>query len=169
MMKHFAIPKISLDIISNENKQWLIDTGNNFQAPRHWKYWDIAPRLITQRDEHRIQPILDVLPVKPAYNALIIVKPNIISENHIDEIGERVSAVNIPIQVADNSLFRYTTNLEDSSPLEEIALPYAHCFNVKIPHCVDNRFSDQRRIILSFSFTQTVEQLHAAFAAADLL
>jgi hypothetical protein len=166
MMKHFAIPKISTNLLNDIDLEWLIETGNTFKPP---KGWDVAPRLITPRDEYRIKPIVDILPIKPAYTALIIVLPNLICDNHIDSIGERRTAINVPLQVDKSSLFRYTVSLEDNSPIEEIELPHTHCFNVKVPHCVDNRFSDTRRIVLSFSFSQTVEDLHAAFAAADLL
>lgn len=165
-MKHFAIPKININMLSHEDQQWLIEIGNEFKPP---KGWDVAPRLITPRDEYRIKPIIDILPIRPAYTALIIVLPNLICDNHIDSIGERRTAINVPLQVDKSSLFRYTASIDDNSPIEEIALPHTHCFNVKVPHCVDNRFSNTRRIVLSFSFSQTVEQLYDAFAAADLL
>lgn len=161
-MKHFALADISIDLLDKEQQDWLYETGNNITKPA----WTIRPRLIEENEYWRIQPIIDKLPAKPGYCALIMVPAASVCKTHVDDKAsatgrrERITAINIPICVHESSVFQYMKDMESEQVIETIDLQQTRCWQVDIPHRVDNSNSPHNRVVLSFSFYETVDELY---------
>ena len=166
-MKYFQLPEISINLLDDEQKTWLFDNGTNITEPA----WTIRPRLIQEDEYWRIQPIIDKLPAKPGYCALIMVPAESVCKTHVDDKAgatgrrERITAINIPVNVHPTSVFQYMESLESDTVLETIGLQETHCWQVDIPHRVDNSGSPHNRVVLSFSFYETVDELYQLHTA----
>ena len=154
-MKWFEISNLTLDVCSSISREWMYNVGYNITEPP----WSIRPYKIPQEELFHISPICDIIPVKMDYAALIMTPANTICKTHIDDIGGRKTAINIPISVEANSLFQY---MDGDKIIETIDLLTTKCWDVSIPHRVDNSNSIQNRVVLSLGFTETVEDIYTA-------
>ncbi len=102
-MKWFEISNLTLDVCSSISREWMYNVGYNITEPS----WSIRPYKIPQEELFHISPICDIIPVKMDYAALIMTPANTICKTHVDNIGGRNTAINIPINVEANSLFQY--------------------------------------------------------------
>ena len=154
-MKWFEISNLTLDVCSSISREWMYNIGYNITEPS----WSIRPYKIPQEELFHISPICDIIPVKMDYAALIMTPANTICKTHVDNIGGRNTAINIPINVEANSLFQY---MDGDKIIENIDLLTTKCWDVSIPHRVDNSNSIQNRVVLSLGFTETVEDIYTA-------
>ena len=140
-MKYFKIPEVSIDLLSKEQKEWLLYNGDTITEPA----WTIRPRIVAENEYPRIQPIIDALPAMPSYVALIMAIPeHSVCKTHVDDKAEasgrrqRITAINVPVNVHETSVFQYMESLESDTVLDTIGLQETHCWRVDIPHRVDN-------------------------------
>ena len=152
-----------VDIKLNERDyQWALDIGNNIKEPN----WTIRPYKLDDKEMKRISYLIDQIGIIPSYAAIIMVPAKSICKTHVDDkadtagVKQRITAINIPIQVHKTSIFQYMIN---DSPIETIKLNTAKCWRVDIPHRVDNSKSPFNRVVLSLSFEETVEKIHKAY------
>lgn len=157
-MRHFDV-----DVKVNQSDvDWMVDIGNNITEPN----WTIRPYKLSDAEIDRLDNVLDQIPIRPEYAAIIMVPANTMCKTHVDNkanatgIRQRITAINIPLQIDDSSTFQYM----DGDTIEEtIHLLSPKCWRVDIPHRVDNRLSPTNRVVLSLSFVETVEDMYEAF------
>ena len=155
-MKWFEISNLTLDVCSSISREWMYNIGYNITEPP----WSIRPYKIPQEELFHISPICDIIPVKIDYAALIMTPANTICKTHVDNIGGRNTAINIPINVEANSLFQY---MDGDTVVESIDLQTTKCLRVDVPHRIDNSKSRFNRVVLSLSFVESVEYIHEAY------
>ena len=155
-MKWFEISNLTLDVCSSISREWMYNIGYNITEPP----WSIRPYKIPQEELFHISPICDIIPVKIDYAALIMTPANTICKTHVDNIGGRNTAINIPINVEANSLFQY---MDGNTVVESIDLQTTKCLRVDVPHRIDNSKSQFNRVVLSLSFVESVEYIHEAY------
>ena len=170
-MKWFEISNLTLDVCSSISREWMYNIGYNITEPS----WSIRPYKIPQEELFHISPICDIIPVKMARAALIMTPASTICKTHVDAEAtsgdissakyfgkarrQRITAINIPINVEANSLFQY---MDGDKVVETIDLLTTKCWDVSIPHRVDNSNSIQNRVVLSLGFYETVEDIYTA-------
>lgn len=156
-MNYFNIPFLNKDMLDNKTLDYLTNLGNNIVDPP----WTIRPFKFDDDHLLMINPILEFLPVEPMYVALIMTPANSICKTHIDNIGGRITAINIPLQIDnDKSFFEYMPDIDTDVVLERITLDYTKCWAVNIPHRVDNSRYSKNRVVLSLSFKETVQEMY---------
>jgi len=147
--------------IRDEDKKWMIDIGDNITEPN----WTIRPYKLNQEEMKKISYLWKDLPV-PNYAAIIMVPANTICKTHVDDkaetVGERqrITAINIPLQVHDQSKFQY---MNEDTVIQMEKLNSAKCWRVDIPHRVDNSLSPFNRVVLSLSYVQTVKEIYEIY------
>lgn len=155
---------VNIDI-KDEDKKWMFGIGNNIKEPA----WTIRPYKLNSEELEKISHITNQFPVKPSYAAIIMVPANSICKTHIDDkavaagIKQRITAVNIPIQVHETSVFQYMKNMETEEVIETIDLQTPKCWRVDIPHRVDNLKSPYNRVVLSLSYVETIKELYESY------
>ena len=154
MMRWFSVPQFSQDMLASADREWLYQLGNNIVEP----FWSIRPCVLTQDELYHIAPILHAISTQPAYVAVIMTPRFTNCKTHTDNIGGRVSAINIPINVEASSMFQYMS--EDGDVMESIDLQPAKAWDVSVPHRVYNLDSKTNRVVLSLGFTETINELH---------
>lgn len=148
--------------LNSEDKKWALDIGDNITKPN----WTIRPYKLNDEEMRRISYLTDQIGVAPSYAAIIMVPANSVCKTHVDDkadaagIRQRVTAINIPIQVHEESLFQY---MQEEVALETLKLDSAKCWRVDIPHRVDNSKSPFNRVVLSLSFVESVEDIQSAY------
>lgn len=155
MFKHFDV-----DVKVNQSDvDWMLKIGNNITEPN----WTIRPYKLSDDKMDRLSYVLDQIPVRPQYAAIIMVPANTMCKTHVDDkanaagIRQRITAINIPLQVHDSSTFQYM----DGDTIEEtLYLPSAKCWRVDIPHRVNNELSPFNRVVLSLSYTETIDEIY---------
>lgn len=151
--------------LRDEDIEWAAEIGNNITEPN----WTIRPYKLNDEELKRISYITDQISIKPSYAAIIMVPANSICKTHIDDkadaagIRQRITAINIPIQVHETSSFQYMKSLESPKVLEELYLDTAKCWRVDIPHRVDNSQSPFNRVVLSLSYVESVDEIYNSF------
>lgn len=173
--------------VKEEDKEWAMEIGDNITTPA----WSLRPYLLTAEDMERIKYMTDQFPVKPEYAAILMTPANTICKTHIDSIareawddgkvpqqwkdsvrkdniGQRISAINIPIRVHPTSMMQWMplnecNQSESDEILEETDLRSSKCWIVCEPHRINNLHSPYNRVILSLSYTQKLDQLHAIY------
>lgn len=159
-MKFFNIPFLKKDLLDKNTLNYLTNLGNNIVDPP----WTIRPFKFDDDHLLMIDPILKLLPVTPMYVAVIMTPANTICKTHIDNIGGRITAINIPLQVNnDKSFFEYMSDLNGDIVLERIKLDSTKCWAVNIPHRIDNSQYNKNRVVLSLSFKETVQEMYDLF------
>lgn len=155
-MKYFDI-----DIeLKPKDKQWIYKVGNNITEPA----WTIRPYKLTSAEMDRLSY---AFPLQPEYAAIIMVPANTICKTHVDDKAnkngerQRITAINIPVAVHKTSVFQYMQSLDSDVVLETVDLQSAKCWRVDIPHRVDNSQSPHNRVVLSLSYTESVQELYA--------
>lgn len=148
---------IDINIISKNKLQIMLEKGDSIVDPP----WTIRPYKFQEEDLFLVQELLYTLPIQPAYIALIMTPKNSICKTHVDNIGGRTCAINLPLQVDDSlSLFEY---MQDDNVIEQITCSPIKCWRVDIPHRVNNLNYDKNRVTLSLGFTQTINELYSEF------
>lgn len=153
--------------INEDDRQWAIGIGDNITEPN----WTIRPYKLNEEEMERISYIADQIGTSPSYAAIIMVPANSVCKTHVDDkadragIKQRITAINIPIQVDKTSVFQYMIDdpFIGEYPIETINLDTAKCWRVDIPHRVDNSKSPFNRVVLSLSFVESVEEIHEAY------
>ena len=152
--------------LKDEDIQWAANIGNNITEPN----WTIRPYRLSDHELRRISYITDQVPIKPSYAAIIMVPAKSICKTHIDDkadtagIRQRITAINIPVQVHETSVYQYMESLESKNIIEEIYLNTAKCWRVDIPHRVDNSRSSINRVVLSLSYVESVDEIYNSLA-----
>jgi hypothetical protein len=153
----------NIDIeLTSEDKKWALEIGDNITEPN----WTIRPYKLNNEEMHRVSYLTDQIGVAPSYAAIIMVPANSVCKTHVDDkadaagIKQRITAINIPIQVHQESLFQY---MEEEVAIETVKLDGAKCWRVDIPHRVDNSKSPFNRVVLSLSFVESVEDIQSAY------
>lgn len=153
----------SVDVdLKPEDVKWAFNIGNNITEPN----WTIRPYKLNDEEMERISYLTDQIGITPSYAAIIMVPANTACKTHIDDIAEkngiaqRISAINIPIQVHPESKFQY---MEDEIPVESLDLNSPKCWRVDIPHRVDHTLCNTNRVVLSLSFVEKVAEIHQAY------
>jgi len=152
--------------LKGEDIQWAADIGNNITKPN----WTIIPYKLSDLELSRISYAAEQVPIRPSYAAIIMVPAKSICKTHVDDkadsvgIRQRITAINIPIQVHETSVYQYMESLESQKILEEIYLNTAKCWRVDIPHRVDNSKSPINRVVLSLSYVESVDEIYNSFA-----
>ena len=145
--------------LREEDRQWAFDIGDNITEPA----WTIRPYKLNEQEMERIAYLNEQIGTKPSYAAIIMVPANSVCKTHVDDkadtagVKQRITAINIPVHVHKASMFQYM--LEDTVK-EMVKLNTAKCWRVDIPHRVDNSKSPHNRVVLSLSFTETIEELY---------
>ena len=145
--------------LREEDRQWAFDIGDNITEPA----WTIRPYKLNDEEMERIAYLTEQIGTKPSYAAIIMVPANSVCKTHVDDkadtagVKQRITAINIPVHVHKASMFQYM--LEDTV-MEMVKLNTAKCWRVDIPHRVDNSKSPHNRVVLSLSFTETIEELY---------
>ena len=145
--------------LREEDRQWAFDIGDNITEPA----WTIRPYKLNEQEMERIAYLTEQIGTKPSYAAIIMVPANSVCKTHVDDkadtagVKQRITAINIPVHVHKASMFQYM--LEDTV-MEMVKLDTAKCWRVDIPHRVDNSKSPHNRVVLSLSFTETIEELY---------
>jgi len=78
-------------------------------------------------------------------------------------ITQRITAINIPISVHETSMMDYMQDLESDIIIHSEDLLKPKCWKVNIPHRIDNSKSNFNRVVLSLSYTQTLEELYEIY------
>lgn len=166
MIDYFKLYNISTNILDNTTIKWIINTGNNITEPA----WTIRPYLLKESEFDKINPILDWFKqynLYPGYAAIIMTPANSVCKTHVDDKAkivnkkERRTAINFPIQGNwFTSTFNYMENIDNDVILETIYLDTPTCWNVTKPHRIDNSNCKLNRITLSFSFYESVQEIH---------
>ena len=152
--------------LKEEDIEWAQNIGDNITEPN----WTIRPYKLNEKEMNRISYLNDQIGIAPSYAAIIMVPKNSICKTHVDDkadtvgVKQRITAINIPIQVHKSSMFQY---MIDDKVIEMIKLNTPKCWRVDIPHRVDNNKSPTNRVVLSLSFTQTIEELHEIYSATQ--
>lgn len=152
--------------ISNEDMKWMIEIGNNIKNDERYKNYTIKPHLITAEERHRLSYIFSAMPVDPIYAAIIMTPKFSICKTHIDDraaannLTERITVINIPLQVHETSIYQFMEDMDSEVVIGEVDLQTPKCWKVDIPHRVDNSKSPHDRLVFSLSFSQTIEELH---------
>lgn len=148
---------IDISIIPKNKLQIMLEKGDSIIDPP----WTIRPYKFQEEDFFLVKELLDTLPIKPAYIALIMTPKNTICKTHVDNIGGRNCAINLPLQVDDSlSLFEY---MQDDNVIEQITCSPIKCWRVDIPHRVNNLNYNKNRVTLSLGFTQSINELYSEF------
>lgn len=151
--------------LRNGDIKWATEIGDNITEPN----WTIRPYKLNHEELKRISYITEQIKVKPSYAAIIMVPSNSICKTHIDDkadsagIKQRITAINIPVQVHEASAFQYMESLESPKVLEELYLDTAKCWRVDIPHRVDNSQSPFNRVVLSLSYVESINEIYNSF------
>ena len=104
--------------LKEEDIEWAWSIGNYITEPN----WTIRPYKLNDEEMDRIAYLNDQIGTAPSYAAIIMVPKNSKCKTHVDDkadaagIKQRISAINIPIQVHYTSKFQY---MEDEEPVEE--------------------------------------------------
>lgn len=164
-MIFFNIPFLNKNLLDKNTLNYLTNIGDNIVDPP----WTIRPFKFDNDHLLMIKPITNRLPVQPMYVALIMTPANSICKTHVDNIGGRITAINIPLQIDnDKSFFEYMSDLESDVVVERLTLDYTKCWSVDIPHRVDNSHYDKNRVVLSLSFKETVKEMYDLFQDTNL-
>lgn len=156
-MRYFEVPNADINLLDEETIEWIRLVGDTITEPA----WTIRPYKLSAADLERITPLTSALPVKPSYAAIIMVEAGTICKTHIDNIGGRISALNIGIQVDnDKSFFDY---MDGDTVIERLRLDVPKLWAVDVPHRVDNSLYDKNRVVLSLSYQDTVGDLYERF------
>lgn len=145
--------------LKEEDRKWAFDIGDNITEPA----WTIRPYKLNEEEMKRIAYLNEQIGTEPSYAAIIMVPANSVCKTHVDDkadtagVKQRITAINIPVHVHKASMFQYM--LEDTV-MEMVKLNTAKCWRVDIPHRVDNSKSPHNRVVLSLSYTQTVEEIY---------
>lgn len=148
--------------LSNKDISWMHEIGDNITEPN----WTIRPYRLSNEELDKISHIIDQIGVQPSYAAIIMVPANSLCKTHIDDkataagLKQRVTAINIPITVHEESVFQYMKDMESEEVVETIDLQTAKCWRVDIPHRVDNTKSPFNRVVLSLSYCQDINELY---------
>lgn len=148
--------------LNEEDRQWALDIGDNITEPN----WTIRPYKLNDQEMDRISYLTDQIGVSPSYAAIIMVPANSKCKTHVDDkanaagIRQRITAINIPVNVHESSLFQY---MNEETVIETLTLKSAKCWRVDIPHRVDNSKSPFNRVVLSLSFVESVEDIQSAY------
>jgi len=155
--------------LNEEDFHWALDIGDNITEPN----WTIRPYKLNDQEMDRISYLTDQIGTAPSYAAIIMVPANSVCKTHVDDkadtagVKQRITAINIPIQVHQSSMFQYMINdpFAGEMAIEMVKLNTPKCWRVDIPHRVDNSKSPFNRVVLSLSYTQTIEELHEVYRA----
>jgi hypothetical protein len=157
-MKYFDVDTS----VREDDKKWLIDIGNNISEPA----WTIRPYKLNEEEMNKISYIWKDLPV-PSYAAVIMVPANTICKTHVDDkaeangVRQRITAINIPLIVHPTSTFQYMEGVDGRyNVVDSIDLISTKCWRVDIPHRVNNELSPFNRVVLSLSYTETIDEIH---------
>ena len=159
--------------INDDDIKWAQDIGNNITKPA----WTLRPYLLSIEEMDKIKHISDQFPVKPEYAAILMTPANSICKTHVDAIAvnekkdeakkrgitQRITAINIPIAVHKTSMMDYMESMESDKIIHSVDLLSPKCWKVNIPHRIDNSQSEFNRVVLSLSYTQTLEELHEIY------
>ena len=162
-MKWFEIKNVPS--IRPDDMEWITHISNNPTNPLYAS-WTIIPHLMTQHEISKLSYIFDALPISPSYAAIITVPKNSVCATHVDDkadasgIRQRITAINIPVNVHETSVFQYMESMESNNVLETIDLQTPKCWRVDIPHRIDNSKSPHNRIVISMSYVETINELH---------
>ena len=110
--------------LNSEDKKWALNIGDNITKPN----WTIRPYKLNDEEMRRISYLTDQIGVAPSYAAIIMVPANSVCKTHVDDkadaagIRQRITAINIPIQVHEESLFQY---MQEEVALETLKLDSA--------------------------------------------
>lgn len=166
-MKWFQIDNVPG--ITDNDVTWIKDIANN-PKDKKMASWTIIPYKLSAQEMNRLSYVFDAMPLLPTYAAIITVPKASICKTHIDDkavtegIKQRITAINIPIQVHSSSNFQYMKDINSDVILETIDLQTPKCWRVDIPHRVDNKLSPYNRIVLSLSYTNTVDELYEIYS-----
>lgn len=156
-MKYFDIPLLNKNLLDKKTLNYLTKLGNDIVDPP----WTIRPFKFDNHHLSMISPITGLLPAEPMYVAVIMTPANTICKTHIDNIGGRITAINIPLQIDNSkSFFEYMTNIDSDTISERVTLDSTKCWAVNIPHRVDNSQYSKNRVVLSLSFKETVQEMY---------
>ena len=168
-MRYFSIPSISKSLLAFNSLQKLLDIGNSLPACQ----WSIRPYKFTDSDWSIITPILDQIPLKPHSIALLVTTkfskssihcdhiPNPPSYNGLAQSTGRITAINIDLQDDSDGCFEYIG--DNNQILDKLQFSHAKCLRVDLPHRSNNSLSSKNRIILSFSYLDSIDRLHDEF------
>lgn len=149
--------------LRDEDVQWMIDIGDNITEPN----WTIRPYKLSDKELSKLSYLWEGF-VEPSYAAIIMTPANTICKTHVDDkaekagVKQRITAINIPLQVHQASLFQY---MSGDTWTEMIKLNRPKCWRVDIPHRVDNSNSPFNRVVLSLSYTQTIDELYEIYCS----
>lgn len=156
-MNYFDID-LNLNVIPKEKYNKMLNMGDNIVDPP----WTIRPYKFQEKDYVMVEELLQEIPLTPDYIALIMTPANTICKTHVDNIGGRFSAINIPLQVDNNfSFFEYMDN--NNNVIERLSCNPVKCWRVDIPHRVDNSKYNKNRVTLSLGFIKTVGELYEIY------
>lgn len=154
--------EIDVDL-NEEDRQWALDIGGNITEPN----WTIRPYKLNNQEMNRISYLTDQIGTTPSYAAIIMVPANSVCKTHVDDkadtagVKQRITAINIPIAVHKTSVFQYMESLDSDVVLETINLQTPKCWRVDIPHRVDNSQSPHNRVVLSLSYTESIDEIYS--------
>lgn len=149
---------ISIDLIPATKFDKMLEIGNNIVDPS----WTIRPYKFKESDMYLVEELLKNIFFTPAYVALIMTPANTMCKTHVDNIGGRISAINIPIQVDDKKSFFQYVDTHDNV-IETLTCNPIKCWRVDIPHRVDNLKYNKNRVTLSLGFVQTIGELYEIY------
>lgn len=152
--------------LHDEDVEWINNIGDNINKPK----WSIRSYKLDKEELKRISYITEQIKVKPSYVVIMMVPANSICETHVDHkagmgMRQRITAINIPIQVHQTSAFQYMKGIESPKILEEVYLDRAKCWRVDKPHRVDNSQSPFNRVVLSLSYTESIDQIYNSLSS----
>lgn len=147
--------------VKEDDKKWMLSVGDNITEPA----WTIRPYKLNKDEMDKISYVWQSIGLEPSYAAIIMVPANSVCKTHIDDkagdagLRQRITAINIPLQVHETSVFQYMEDMESEKVIETISLQSPKCWRVDIPHRVDNSQSPHNRVVLSLSYYQTVDTI----------
>lgn len=168
-MKYFSLPNISKDLLDSSIIDYLITIGNSLEASN----WTIRPFKFDIYHQNLVKPILNKLPMMPVSMAILMTPAFAASAIHVDNFVPdlnlngiihkctgRISAINVALENCE-SCFEYID--KSNTVIDQLTFDIAKCIRVDIPHRSNNLSSSKNRVILSFSYLNSIDQLYDAY------
>lgn len=167
-MNYFDIPAIKLSLLPKSSIDQLVSFGSKISEPAAWI---MKPKILPVKMEVLLGPIYDLIPIPYTFIAIVKTPALSFGEIHVDDIGRRITAINIDLQIDNNlSKFHYIDHNDPKHTITQtLDLATTKCLNVSILHQADNHKCPTDRLILSLSYTQTVDEMHTSLKASGLI
>lgn len=157
-MIYFDLPELTIDKLTPDVQKTLHDLCLNIDSDM-----SICYHLIESQDYNMIEPLLKLLPKAPEYTALIYVPEDTRCRTHVDDIGGRKSAINVLFDPDHPSIFQYMEHVDaenDEEVVLELTSNPTKCWDVSLPHRINNIEATVPRCVISFSYYDTVDELY---------